>query len=188
MSVTINPDTVLARYANQIGALGERRAHTALARAINRTTTSARSKVVSAIGKQSSIPLKIVRTQVKRHQVKPGGMGVLEGHIEATGNGLPLSVFRPKQFKWGVRVKLWGKQQRYQGMFIKAGSFRGTKDVANGQVFQRVTTASLPIEMQYGPAVPQEMVRDQAAKAFKTTVEQMLPRRVQHELSRMLPD
>jgi len=188
MEISVNPsDDVLRRYANQIGALGERKAHTALARAINRTTTSARTQVVRAIGKQSSIPLKIVRTQVQRKQVKPGGIGVLEGHITATGNGLPIKVFKPKQFTWGVRVKVWGKQQRYSGMFIFAGRFNSGKDVANGHVFQRVTTASLPIEMQYGPAVPSEMVRNEAKKAFERTVQDMLPRRVQHELGRLLP-
>jgi len=187
ISLTQNDDD-LKRYANQIGAIGQKKAHVAFARAINRVTTTVRGKVARAVARQSSIPVSLVRKQMVRKTVRPGGGGVLEGAVVGTGGAIPLRVFRPKQFTWGVRVKLWGKQQRYSGMFIYAGRYNSGKEVATGQVFQRTTTASLPIERQFGPAVPAEMIRTEARKEFERTVADMLPKRIQHELSRMLPD
>jgi hypothetical protein len=189
LPITITPaDGVLRRYANQLGALGERRGHQALARAVNRTTHTVHGRVARAIAKQSSIPVKIVRSQLRKQTVRPGAGGALEGIVFATGRHLPLKVFRPRQFTWGVRVKLWGKQTRLEGMFIFAGTYRSGQHVGNGHVFQRVTTASLPIEMQTGPAVPIEMVRAESAKEFERTVASMLPARIAHEIGRLLPD
>ena len=188
LPITIAPDDdVLKRYANQIGALGKRKAHQALARAVNRTTHTVHGRVARAIVKQSSIPARIVRQQLSKQTVRLGSGGALEGAVFASGRHVPLKEFRPRQFTWGVRVKLWGKQTRLKGMFIFAGTYRSGKHVGNGHVFQRVTTASLPIEMQTGPAVPIEMVRGESAKEFERTVTSMLPDRIAHEIGRLLP-
>lgn len=188
MRLTIRPeDQVLARYSNALGALGERDGHKALARAVNRTTDTVYSRVIRAIAKQSSIPTQIVRSQVHKRTVRPGHGDSLEGVIYATGQTLPLRVFKPRQFSYGVKVKLWGRMRRMEGAFIFAGHFRSGKEVAQGHVFQRVTSRSLPIAMQRGPAVPSEMVRDQSAKAFEDTVAQVLPARISHEIGRLLP-
>ena len=188
MHLTVTPgDQLLAQFANQIGALSERDGHRALARAVNRTTTSVHSRVVRAIAKQSSIPTRIVRAQVRRIQVKPGSGDSLEGHVIASGRPIPLRDFRARQFSWGVRAKVWGETRRFEGMFIYAGTFRSGQEVGNGHVFQRVTSRSLPIAKQEGPAVPTEMVRNQSRDEFERTVAEMLPQRVRHELSRLLP-
>ena len=188
MRISVSPsDQMLKRFGNQLGALSERDGHKALARAVNRTTNTVHSRVIRAIARQSSIPTRIVRSQVSKQTVRPGALGSLEGIVYASGNPIPLKEFRAKQFSYGVKAKVWGKQRRFEGMFIKAGTFRGTKNVGNGHVFQRVTTAGLPIQMQTGPAVPTEMVKNEAKDMFENTVQQMLPQRVQHELARLLP-
>lgn len=189
MQLTITPgDDLLARYGNALGTLGEVEGHRALARAVNRTTTSVRSRVVRAIAKQSSIPTRIVRRQVRTIQVRPGSVGeVLEGQIISHGRPIPLREFNARQFSWGVRAKLFGEMKRFHGMFIYAGTFRSGQTVANGHVFQRVTTRSLPIEKQEGPSVPEEMVKNESAREFGRTVMQMLPARVAHEINRLLP-
>lgn len=188
MHLTIRPeDQVLARYTNALGALGERDGHRALARAVNRTTNTVYSRVIRAIAKQSSIPTRIVRSQVSKRTVRPGHGGDLEGVVYASGNTLSLRVFNPRQFSYGVKVKLWGRMRRMEGTFIYAGHFRSGKEVAQGHVFQRVTSRSLPIALQRGPAVPSEMVRDESAKVFEDTVAQMLPARIAHEIGRLLP-
>ena len=181
-------DDLLRRYGNALGQLGENDGHKALARAVNRTTNTVYSRTVRAISKQSSIPTKVVRRHMHKLTVRPGGGGALEGKVFASGRPIPIKEFRPKQFSYGVKVKLWGKMQRLEGMFIKAGHFRSSQDVANGHVFQRVTSKSLPIELQYGPSVPEELVRDESAAVFERTVADMLPKRVAHEIGRLLPD
>jgi predicted glycosyl hydrolase (DUF1957 family) len=98
-----------------------------------------------------------------------------------------LREFGARQFSWGVRARVWGETQRYDGMFIYAGTFRSGQEIASGHVFQRVTTRSLPIAKQYGPSVPTEMVRNASAQEFNRTVDEMLPARIRHELSRLLP-
>ncbi len=194
MRLTISPsDQVLKQYSNALGHLGERDGHKALARAVNRTTNTVHSRVVRAVAKQSSIPTRIVRDQVKKHTVRPGGMGTLEGIVYARGNPISLKEFRARQFSYGVKAKVWGKQTRFEGMFIFAGTYRSGKHVGNGHVFQRKGGYSSKsgrnnaIEKQFGPAVPTEIVRNEAKDEFERTVQHMLPQRVQHELARLLP-
>lgn len=183
----VSKDNVLSRFANQIGAVGEEKGRKALARAVNRVTTTVEGRVVRAIGKQSSIPTAIVRTQMTKKLAAHKGGGAIEGHVIASGNALPLKVFNPKQFSWGVRAKVWGRMERFPSQFMYGGRWNSGKLIAGGHVFARTTADRLPIEKQFGPSVPEEMVRDEAARVFHHTVQTMLPKRVAHELSRLLP-
>ena len=188
MRISVTPgDDLLRRFGNQINALSEGDAHKALARAVNRVTNTVHGRVIRAVVKQTSIPRRIVASQISKRTVRPGGMGELEGIVYAKGNPIPLKEFKAKQFSYGVKAKVFGKQRRFDGMFIYAGTYRSGQHVANGHVFQRVTTAGLPIELQFGPAVPTEMVKNESKDVFERTVQQMLPLRVQHELNRLLP-
>lgn len=159
----------------------------AMARAVNRVTKSVESRTVRAIARQASIPTRIVRSEVQTIQVKPGSASALVGEVRATGRPIPLREFKAKQFSYGVKAKVWGKMRRFEGMFIYAGTYRSRTVVGSGHVFQRVTSRSLPIARQDGPAVPSELVRGESKAAFETTVGQMLPERLRHELARLLP-
>lgn len=187
-------DELLKRYANQLGALSERDGHKALARAVNRTTNTVYSRVARAIARQSSIKVATVKRYMRKATVRPGGMGELLGIIEARGNPLPLRDFNAKQFSYGVKAKVWGKQRRFEGLFIFAGTYRSGKEVGNGHVFQNTRTYSArsdrnnAVEKQLGPAVPTEMVRNEAKAEFERTVASMLPARVSHELGRLLAE
>lgn len=188
VNIIITPsDDILRRYGNALGALGDRQAHAALARAVNRTTDTIHGRVIRAIAKQSSIPTAIVRKSLRKQLVRPGGGGALEGRIDARGNPLPLRDFRPKQFTWGVRAKVWGRIQRFPGTFIFAGTYRSGNPVGNMHVFHRLSAKSLPIEILFGPSVPEEMVKDESARVFEQVAADMLPRRVAHEIERLLP-
>lgn len=180
-------DDILKNFGNQIGSLGERDAHKALARAVNRVTKTVEGRVVRAIAKQSSIKTSTIRRALQTQQVKPGSSQALEGKIIATGRPIPLDEFGAKQFSFGVRARVWGRVQRFPGTFIFAGTYRSGKPVGNGHVFHRVSKASLPIEEMFGPSVPEEMIRDESARTFMSTVQTMLPVRVAHEIGRLLP-
>jgi hypothetical protein len=189
MTITIaQGDAILRRYANAIGALGERDAHKALARAANHTAKKACTQVRRAVARQTSIPLKIVKKQTRVDQANPNGTGAIEARIVASGRPIPLKAFRPKQFSYGIKVKLMGKTRPMPGTFIFAGTYRSGKEIAGGHVFQRTTVASLPIEKQYGPDVPTQIVKDKAADTFEYVVFTALPQRVGHELGRLLPN
>jgi len=192
VEVTVDlTDDLLERFGNMAGALGEKKARVAFARAVNRTTNSVAGRVIKAIVRQSSIPraevVKAIRVRLAAHNISTSNPTAVEGRIWASGMPLSLKAFKPKQFKPGTRAKVWGKHQMYPHTFmgprpgVKAGKLQG-------HVFVRVTGDRLPIQKVWGPSVPQEMVRDLSAKIFHETVAEMLPQRVEHELSRMLPN
>lgn len=188
----VQGDAILKNFGNQLGALGQGEAHKALARAVNRVTNTVHGRVIRAVAKQSSIPVAIVRRQVYKSLVRPGSGDVLEGKIKAIGTYLPLSVFNPKQFSWGVRVKVWGTTQRYPGLFIYAGRWNSGNAIAGYNVFENTRGLSRSgrhnaIKKEYGPSVPEELISKESARIFEQTVQVMLPARVAHEIGRILP-
>lgn len=185
INVRLNDD-MLHRFQNMAGALGEQKARIAYARAVNRVTNSIHGKVISAVVKQTSIPRRIVKQEVKKQLARPGGDGAIQGIIYAKGKPISLKHFNPKQFSWGVRVKAWGEWQRYESSFIYGGTFRSGKPAFDGHVMSRVGKDSFPVRRENGPAVPPALIQGEAAAIFTKTVEDMLPRRVMHELSRLL--
>lgn len=83
----------------------------------------------------------------------------LETRITGTCRHLPLSVFKPRQFSYGVRAKVWGNAQPYRSAFLVKGY--------GNEAFKRVGKARLPIERLWGPAVPTEMLRDEAVAVWQ---------------------
>lgn len=187
MSVSITyGDDVARQFANQIGAIGQGRARAPLARAVNRVTTMARTRVIRQVAVQSSIPRKILNRAIKRRGAQFRGSLPMEGVIYASGKPISLKHFKPRQMSYGVRVKIYGKMQRLEGTFM--GPRPGVVAPAlHGQVWQRTSAARLPIEMQYGPSIPAEMVKGESARAFEAVIASHLPTRVRHELGRLLP-
>ena len=76
-----------------------------------------------------------------------------------SGRHLPLSFFGAKQFSYGVRAKIWGRAQTFRSAFV-IGRF-------GNSVFKRTSKARFPIEQLWGPAVPVEMLRDEALAAWQ---------------------
>lgn len=187
MQITVRvADDELRRFQNMAGALGEKQARLAYARAVNRVTNSVHGKVISAVVKQTSIPRRIVKQEVKKQLARPAGDGAVQGIIYAKGKPISLKHFNPKQFSWGVRVKAWGEWQRLEGSFIYGGTWRSGKPAFNGHVMTRVGKNSFPVRQENGPSVPAGLISGEATTIFTKTVEDMLPRRVMHELSRLL--
>jgi len=178
-------DKHLVSFQNAIAALGGKQANLAMVRAVNHTAKKARTQVVRAIARQSSIPYRIVRAQVRTRLAAPGGAP--EAEIRASGRPVSLKHMGARQFGYGVKYKAWGKTQRMEGAFIWAGRLGSGKFVANGHVFLRSTSRSLPIEKQEGPAVAEEMIKDQSERVFKSLVETDLAARLRHEIGRLLP-
>jgi hypothetical protein len=179
-------DDELARMANMMGALGQEKARVALARAVNRVTRTVYGRVVRAVARQSSIPVARVRSATYMRLAAHKGDGPIQGVVGGVGDPIPLKHFSARQFSFGVKAKIYGSWKRFPGTFIMAGTFRSGQEVANGHVFQRVSVKSKPIAMQYGPSIPDELVRDQSATVFEETVRTMLPARAMHELTRLL--
>lgn len=179
-------DDDLNRFANMLGAVSEEKGRQALARAVNRTTRTVQSRVIRAIAKRSGIPTKIVRRQVRVRLASHKGEGAIDGVVYANGKPLSLKHFKARQFSFGVRAKVYNKWERIPSAFIYAGNYRSGKLFSRGHVFLRTSKDRYPVELQTGPSVPEEMVVGEAVQQYETTVAEMLPRRVAHELGRML--
>lgn len=185
-------DDHLASFSNMLAAVGEGAGRKAMARAVNRTTNTVHGRVIRAVAKQSSIPVKILRRSIRKRLAAHKGSGPLQGEVYATGSPLSLKYFGAKQFSFGVRAKIRGKSERFPGMFIFGGNYRSGKPVAHGHVFQNTrgynsrAKRSNAIEKQFGPSIPEEMVRDESLRQFEMTVQTMLPARISHELGRLL--
>lgn len=188
-------DANLDRFENALASLGEDGAVKVLGRALNHTAGVTRTAVVRAASKQSSIPLRTVRASVDLIKARTSRTtrDELRALIVGTGAPIPLREFKAKQFTWGVRAKVFGKSTRFPGLFIMAGTPRSGKEVSRGHVFQNTRQFSVSsgranrIERQDGPAVPTEIIRGEAAKVFERTLADRLPKRVAHELERVLP-
>lgn len=187
-----NMDGVLTRYSNQLGALGQGKARVAMARATNYGGRKTAVAVRRALAKQTSIPLALIKKVVKTRAAAHKGGGAIEFVIHASGSELPLQQFKPKQFRFGVRAKVWGKMQRFDGAFIFAGTWKSGNPAASGHVLRRTgginakTGRANAFEKMYGPSIPKEMVLGETQRTFQEMAAREVEKRLRHELGRML--
>jgi len=183
-------DQVLRRFANALGALDEGLARKVMVRGLNRTGGPALTQVRRAIAKRTSAPMAIVRRQVVASKAWAGdgtGPGKLEFKVRATGRPLPLRVFRPTEFKFGIRARVWGSVQRFEGAFTRGGLFPNRVELSRtgGNVFVRSGKARLPIEKMFGPSLPKELVEGEIVQVFEGAILR-LGDDIAHELDREL--
>lgn len=182
-------DAVLERFANSLGALGEGQARKVMARALNRTGGPTLTKVRRELVRATSAPTSIVRKQVVASKAWAGsgeGPGKMEFVIRAAGRPLPLAMFKPREFSFGVRAKVWGRFQRYEGMFTRGGRWPARVPLGRGgHVFVRTSKARLPIKRAFGPALPKELVEDKIVTVWRSSTAR-LGDDIAHELDREL--
>ena len=183
-------DKVLARYGNAIGALGERDAARAMARALNRTGNPTTTAVKRALREQTSAPKSIIDDKGKGLRAFAGSRAEaakLTYVIQASGRAIPLKEFSPRQFSYGIRAKVWGRFQVYKSQFGAPGDNSKVIERLGGNIFSRTSKARLPIRKTFGPALPKEIVKDRAADTFKGAIFR-LDKDLAHEIARLLPD
>lgn len=179
-------DEVLTRFQNQIGAIGDGAARKAMARAVNYGGRRALTQVVRALVRQTSAPRSLVKQIVKTKGAAHKGSGPIEFTIYARGSELPLSQFAPRQFSFGVRAKVWGKMQRYPGLFGAPGDSPAVRAALGGEIFHRTSDERLPIQRAYGPSIPKEMLLGETKETFEKVSQEATVKRLQHELRRIL--
>ena len=174
----------LQRFENMLGALGTE-APKAVNRAINRTGDMARTRVVKTLAKQTGLPQKTIRKLVK---VKRSTWADLSYNMSAAGGDVSLKFFKSRETRKGVTAFVRGKRQLYEGTFMKGGSFvRGRVALKmGGHVFLRIGNRTDLEKQKSGVVIPAEMVDGATREEFERTVEQQLPRRLDHEIGRIL--
>jgi hypothetical protein len=170
----------LDRFAQMLVAAGEK-APVVIQRAVTRTGTMAKTRVVRALAAQVGLTQKRVRQDVY------GSAGNQEYKISSFGGEIPLKEFNARETGAGVSATPFGSRRVFPGSFMKGGRFPARVDIGKGgHVFERAGSRRLPIvKVPSGVVIPEQMVQGESLDAFETTVETVLPRRIEHELGRL---
>ncbi|MFN3250075.1 phage tail protein [Roseibium album] len=152
--------------------------------ALNKAGQQARTATVRALRDQTGLKSKVLRRALK---VRRARAGKLEYRIDSYGGDVALKFFAARETRKGVSAKPFNKRQIFRSTFIKGGRFPARTDLGMGrQVFMRSGSGRLPISKQKsGVVIPSEMVKDESADAWNSTVGTVLPARIEHELRRM---
>ena len=153
--VFLDADDVRIRFEAACNRLGEADARRAFSMALNKEGRKSFTTMRRALSLQSSIPRGAVNAAMR---FKGATRPTLSTTTAGSGRHLPLSFFGAKQFSYGVRAKIWGRAQTFRSAFV-------VNRYGNG-VFKRQGKARFPIEQLWGPAVPVEMLRDEAHVAW----------------------
>lgn len=196
MRLLVHGDGRLERWEAGFARLSAGQARLVLIRALNRAGDSADSRVRTALSRQMGVKRLNVRKALKRRRA---GGGVLEYNI--TGTGKHFSLIDAKGVKRGwmrktvenhavrlqrVSAAAWNAPKPYPGAFMASGAAGTVAGAGATQIFARTGDKRFPLKKLWGPSVPREMERDEVPKAFDRTVEEVLPRRIDHELGRVL--
>lgn len=167
-------DQTRIRYEAMVQKLGERDANLIFARALTKEGGKSFTAVKKALLEQTGIPKGTIAGSMKFRRATRKNLQTI---ISGSGSELPLSLFKPSQFSYGVRAKVWGKHQTYRSAFIVAKY--------GGNVFHRTSRQRFPIQKMFGPSIPKEMVKDQTLETFEQSGNAVMDRAM-HELSRIL--
>lgn len=162
------------RMANTFAAAGKN-IKPALMRAVNHTGDKARTQVARALVAQTGLKYGKVREALATHTASPAHIVY---RIVAKGAYTSLKEYAARQTGRGTSAAPWGKRRVFPHTFIVA--------TLGGHVFERRTSARFPIRKLWGPAIPNEMVKDKSRAAFEGTVAAELPARLTHEIGAIL--
>ncbi len=179
-------DQTRIRYEAMIQRIGEGNANKAFSRALNHEGRKTFTAVKRVLRKQTDIPPGIIAAAMKFRSSSQRNLRTI---IQGRGSELPLRFFGARQFKYGVRAKVWGSFQTYPSNFIVAS--------LNGNVFHRTGVFGKAakgryagkrregIQRTFGPSIPKEMVKDKSLETFEQSGNAVMERAM-HELSRTL--
>jgi len=189
--VSVKTSGTVADILAPVEMLADNRGKQVLSRALNHSLAKTETAVNRALAKQTGLKYGDVKKEISRFSSNAGN---LQGEIKGKGGHHKLKEFKARQTKKGVSAAPWGDRMIFRGTFI-IGKY-------GGNVFKRIGKASentldkladygikgtgrFPIKALYGPAIPKEMVKDEAQAAFEKTISTALPQRVELELARL---
>jgi len=177
----------LNQFGNMLGALGKN-APKVITRALNRTGDMGKTHVVRALAKQTGLPQKTIRKAVK---VKRASWQDLEYSLTSSGGDVALKFFKKRETPDGVVAHLGTARGKvlFDRTFFRGGAFprRVNLSAFGGHVLDRVSEYRFDLKVvKSGVFIPIEMVEGETADAFEAVVADVLPRRLDHEISRSL--
>lgn len=191
MQLVIRADNVIAKFSNQLGALGND-APKAMQRAVAHTGDKARTQVVRALTSQTGLPRAVI---VRAVRVTRPDYRDFSYVMIAKGGNVRLKYFRPRETRKGVTAAVQGGRKLFPATFMRAGWVWGRridKPAWNGQVFRRAggftSTGMDKFEVvRSGVYIPLEMVGGATERAWREVADRDLEARLRHEIGRLLP-
>lgn len=157
----------------------------AISRAMNRTVDTGRAKVVKALARQTGLPQKTTRKAVVAHK---SNAGKLEVSLRAAGGDVALKFFKPRETRAGVMAQPFGERELFAPkIFMRGGAFPRRVDIGmGGHIFERVGGRTDLEKLKSGVVIPEQMIEGESLKAWENAVDDTLPRRLDHEIGRLL--
>lgn len=173
MQVVIRADEHLARYANQLGALGAGQAARLMAMALNSEGMIGRTRVYAALMQQTGIRKQAVTKAVKTIKA---GSNRLQFKLIASSPYTNVAMFGGKQGRFNkvagiasrkaMRVRTpsaspWNVGRSFPGTFMiptKKGK----------RIFIRTGNKRYPFRHVWGPSLPREIVKAESLAEFNT--------------------
>ncbi|NBN62797.1 hypothetical protein [Pannonibacter tanglangensis] len=179
----------LRRFHEAVQQIGSNAMAQIAPRAINRAGSMARTRVIRALAKQTGLKQKVIRKAVRTRSAWGSDYGAsYDYELITSGGEIDLKHFDPREVEGGTMAKPFGRQTMYPDAFMRGGVFP-THRVALRKVkgvVVRKTDARMPIMKAHsGVWIPKEMVQGETAQAFASTVAEVLPRRLAHEMNRL---
>lgn len=168
-------DEAVARFGNQLSALGNGLARTVMARALNHEGDKGRTQVKRALVKQTGIKYGKVNQAVKTIHANAGSLLYT---LEARGDETNLGLFGARQGKRGVSAAPWAKRRVFKKSFA-IGAY-------SGKVYTRTSKKRFPLRPLWGPNIARELVKDETAATFQSGAANIVDR-IAHEIARELP-
>lgn len=177
-------DDGLRQFDNMIKAVGDQ-APKALQRAVARAGDQAKTQVIRTLTKQTGLPR---RTIVKAVKVTRPSWTNLAYTMTTEGGKVSVKYFSPRETKKGVVAKPFGSRTLFPLSFMKGGKWPDrTGNIFAGHAFRRIGGKRLPIEKtKTDVVIPDQMLQGATLQVFNKTVDKVLPKRVEHELGRLL--
>lgn len=155
----------------------------AISRGLNKTAANVRTAASAAIRAKRALSASTVR---KALAIKSANPNRLVATLSVTGRPIPLKEYKASQTKRGVTVKVSpGKRKLVEHRGNRA--FLIAK--IGGHVFAREGKPRLPVKKLFGPSLPATFLNDEVRRAWTTTAQEALPKRlieeIRFELNRM---
>lgn len=146
-----------------------------VSRAMNQRLNVSYTAVARTTAKETGLPVGETKKAMRKDRASPSDLTI---SIRARGGFLSLKRFAARQVRKGVSHKAWNRRQVNKGAFIvgKMG----------GHVFTRTTDKRFPLRKEYGPSIPNEMVKGESFGAMMKAFGDGFADRVMHELGRVI--
>ena len=175
MSFEVSIESNLKQFHKQLSNLEREAFPKAVARTLNRVTSSVRTASAKHIAPQMNAKQSDIKQAM---QEEKANARQLWASIIARGRPLKLILFKARQTAKGVIAKAWGVNKLYRGTFIapvKHGS-------SNNAVYVRKTKHSLPVKQLWGPGIAQLFKKPENIQLMQSTVRQRLANEFKNNL------